>query len=167
MVRGNWRGLNNALCLLFFHRAYPSLLLSFLTTFFLPSYFPWHPLWHKLCITTLNDDSKGKSPFQQPAHPSHTLLTYNVFHHYFSFFSRSDEMPTDIGSLAPGLEGHVVRLGIETTIFFRCTPFYCRISLVKLLIECTSSLPIPFRYYHWYLYTDGRPFPSPFAWFLQ
>jgi hypothetical protein len=43
------------------------LLLSFPITFFLPSALPWHPLWHERCITNLDDDSKGKPPFQHPA----------------------------------------------------------------------------------------------------
>jgi hypothetical protein len=48
------------------------------------------------------------------------------------FLSRSNGMATDIGSLALGLDEHVVRLGIERkvlrkigetfTIFFICTP---------------------------------------------
>jgi hypothetical protein len=59
-------------------------------------------------MTTLSDDSKGKSPFQQPAHLSLTLLalTSSIIALLFN------RMAADIGSLTPELDGHVVRLGI-------------------------------------------------------
>jgi hypothetical protein len=62
-------------------------------------------------------------------HDKHLLFASMPF---FFFTSRSNGMATVIGSLAAGMDEHVIRLGIgrmvlrkhvETlTIFFRCTP---------------------------------------------
>jgi hypothetical protein len=40
------------------------------------------------------------------------------------FLSRFNRLATDLGSVAPGMDGHVVRLGIggrKALDFFRCT----------------------------------------------
>jgi hypothetical protein len=63
-------------------------------------------------MMTLDDDSKVKSSFQDPVHLSLTLLTLTSSIITLLFLSRSTEMATDIGSLAVGLDAHVVRLGI-------------------------------------------------------
>jgi hypothetical protein len=109
------------------------LLLSFPITFFLPSASPWLPLWYELCMTTLDDDSKGKYPFQYHVHLSLTLLTLIPSIITPLFLSRSKGMATNVDSLEPGLDGQVNRLGIGRKdyekhgvvliLFFRCAPF--------------------------------------------
>jgi hypothetical protein len=120
----------------FFHK-YLFLLLSFPFTFFLTDDFALLlSLWHELCMTTFNDDSKGKSPFQPPVHLSITLQTLTSSSITLLFLSRSSKMATDIRSLAPGLDGHVVRLvigrkGLRKTwskFFLGPLTFHCRIS---------------------------------------
>jgi hypothetical protein len=49
-VTGKWAGVENAISPHFF----PQIFFPFSITFFLPSALPWHPLWHELCMTTLN-----------------------------------------------------------------------------------------------------------------
>jgi hypothetical protein len=72
----------------------------------------------------LEDDSKGKTAFQQPSHLFLALLTLTSSIVTLFFLSGSDEMATEIGSLAPGLDGCK---GLRKTrgnppIFYRCTP---------------------------------------------
>jgi hypothetical protein len=95
---------------------------------------------------------QGKSPFWHPAHPSLTLLTLTSSIITLLFLSRSNGMTTDIGFLAAGLNGHVVRIGITKNIwkpqqsFLGALPFHCRISLSNLLIKAyqlfTHTLPL-------------------------
>jgi hypothetical protein len=53
-------------------------------------------------MTTLNDDCKGKSPFQYPVRVSFTLLivTWSII--TLLFLTRFNRMENDIGSLALG-----------------------------------------------------------------
>jgi hypothetical protein len=92
---------------------------------------PWHTLWHEFFMTTLEDDSKGKSPSQQPVYLSLTLLTLTSSNINLLFLGSSFDMATDTGSLALGLYVHIVRLGIGRKglrktwgirNFFKCTP---------------------------------------------
>jgi hypothetical protein len=63
-------------------------------------------------MTARNDDSNGKSPFHHPAHFNLTLLSLTSSIIALLFPSRFNRMATDVGSLAAGLDGQVVRLGI-------------------------------------------------------
>jgi hypothetical protein len=77
-------------------------------------------------------------------------LTFAVFIIAAFFPSGSNGIATDIGSLAPGLEGHVLRLGIgfkglQKIIkkhFFRCTPIPNVDSVAIAVLNITSRLPI-------------------------
>jgi hypothetical protein len=120
------------------------------------------------CIQkTFDGDSNGKSPCRHPVHFSLTLQTLTSFIITLLFLSRSNEMATDIGSLAPGLDGHVRTWGNPHN-FFRCTP----IPLYYLVVKVTNkSVPILCTYpsatiidtFAWF----GRPCLFSFAWFLQ
>jgi hypothetical protein len=57
-----------------------------------------------------DDDSKGKSLFQHPAHLSLTLLVFTSFFITLLFLDRLNEMATDKGSLASELDGHSIKL---------------------------------------------------------
>jgi hypothetical protein len=113
---------------------------------FLPSILPWHHLWYEICMSIFNDDSKGKSPFQHPAH----LSLHCAFYINAPLFLRwSRGMTTDIGSLASGLDGHVVRLGfgrkgLPSQLFLKCTHFSIVESLAIALLNITIRLLIPF-----------------------
>jgi hypothetical protein len=77
----------NARSLHFFaQKCHSLLLLSLPITFSLPSTLPCHPLCHELHIATFNNDSKGKSPFQQPVHLSLVLLALTSFTIKLFFF---------------------------------------------------------------------------------
>jgi hypothetical protein len=61
----------------------------------------------------LYDGSKGKAPFQLLAPPSLTLVTLTSSTNTLLFLSSSNGMVADIASLAAGLDGHGVGVGIE------------------------------------------------------
>jgi hypothetical protein len=63
-------------------------------------------------MTTLNDDSQGKSPFQHPVHLYLTLLTLTSSIITFFFLGESNRMATNIGFLAPGRDEHGLGLQI-------------------------------------------------------
>jgi hypothetical protein len=100
----------------------------------------------------MNDDGKGKSPFQHPVHPYPTKLSL-TFIITLPFLSRSNEMATDIGSLAPGMDGHAVRLGITKNLekssqfFFRWTHFNNVDSFDIVLLNITTACLPTFAYH--------------------
>jgi hypothetical protein len=110
------------------------------------------PLWHDLCMTTLDDDSKGKSPFQHPVNLPLTLLTLVSSIIALLSLSRVNRMAMDIVSLAAWLDEYVFRLGIERwglwntlgnpdNLFLGALPFQCRLSS-----HCTTKRYYSFAY---------------------
>jgi hypothetical protein len=80
-------------------------------------------------MTTLDDDTKGKSPFQNPVHLSLALLTFTSLIVTLLFLSRSNEMATDIGCLAAGRKG-LRKTETHVIVFFGGVHslFHCRLT---------------------------------------
>jgi ABC-type spermidine/putrescine transport system permease subunit II len=129
-VGGGWKCYKSLTFSQIFHFL---LLPSFPITFFSSSTSPWHALWHGLYMTNFKDDSKGKSPFQYPAHLSLTLPTLTSSTITLLFLYRSNKLATDIDTLAAGIDttcgqirywAHGITKNMEQPwrSFFRCTP---------------------------------------------
>jgi hypothetical protein len=106
------------------------------------------------------NDSKGKSPFQRPVHPSLTLLTLTSSIIALLFLSRFNRTVTDIGFLAAWLDGHVVRLGIGLKGLWKPCGNLRSVFKVHPIVDCLAiALPkgpitwlVFFEHYHWFCF---------------
>jgi hypothetical protein len=90
------------------------LLLCYLNTFFFPSTLQLDQERLALYAMTLNDERKVTLSFS-PSCPSR--LTFGICVITTFFLGRSNEVATDIGFLAPGLDGHVFKHRQPTHLF--------------------------------------------------
>jgi hypothetical protein len=70
----------------------------------------------------LDDERRVTPSFSPSCPPLSYIASNNIFYRYsFFFLGRFNRIATDIGSLAPGMDEHVLRLGINvrnTSLYF-------------------------------------------------